>query len=147
MTTAALTVLEKNERGFYLMVEAGDVDWGNHQNNIDNSIGAVFSGEDAFKAIVKWVEENSNWEETQLIVTSDHGHMFFMDDVNAFNGNLKPMPEAEFKVLRDKVIAAKEAKRKKREAARKAKRKAAKEKAARKKAAENRVADKKAGTT
>ena len=145
MTSAALSVLEKNELGFYLMVEAGEVDWGNHQNNIDNSIGAVFSGDDAFKAIVKWVEENSNWEETQLMVTSDHGHLFFMDDVNAFNGKLKPLPDAEFKVLRDKRNAAKEAKRKKAEAAIKAKQGTAEEKAAAKKlAAEKRAAAKKA---
>ena len=130
MTSAALTVLEKNETGFYLMVEAGEVDWANHQNNIDNSIGAVFSGDDAFKTIVKWVEENSSWEETQVIVTADHGHLFFMDDVNAFNGKLKPMPEAEFKVLRDKFTAAKQAKRKKAQAALKAKQEAAKKKAA-----------------
>ena len=129
MATAALTVLEKNELGFYLMVEAGDVDWANHQNNIDNSIGAVFSGDDAFKAIVQWVEENSSWEETQLVVTADHGHLFFMDDVNAFNGKLKPLPAAEFKVLRDKHNAVKAAKRKKAEAAQKAKQKAATEKA------------------
>ena len=128
MASAALTVLEKNELGFYLMVEAGEVDWANHQNNIDNSIGAVFSGDDAFKAIVKWVEENSNWEETQLIVTADHGHLFFMDDVNAFNGKLKPLPKAEFKVLRDKLSAAKKAKRKKAEAALKAKQEAAQKK-------------------
>ena len=143
MTSAALTVLEKNELGFYLMVEAGEVDWANHQNNIDNSIGAVFSGEDAFKTIVKWVEENSSWDETQLIVTADHGHLFFMDDVNAFNGKLKPMPEAEFKVLRDKFNAAKKAKRKKAEAAQKARR-AAKAKAAGKEGAEKLAAEKKA---
>lgn len=140
MTSAALTVLETNELGFYLMVEAGEVDWANHQNNIDNSIGAVFSGDDAFKAIVKWVEENSNWEETQLIVTADHGHLFFMNDIDAFNGKLKPMPEAEFKVLRDKHIAAKEAKRKQAEAVLKAKQEAAREKAAREKAAAEKTA-------
>ena len=42
MTEAAISVLEQNERGFWLMVEAGDVDWANHNNNIDDSIGAVF---------------------------------------------------------------------------------------------------------
>ena len=126
MTSAALTVLEKNELGFYLMVEAGDVDWANHQNNIDNSIGSVFSGDDAFKTIVQWVEENSNWDETQLIVTADHGHLFFMDNVDAFNGKLMPVPAAEFKVLRAKLDAAKETKRKKAEAAKKAKQEKAK---------------------
>ena len=146
MTSAALRVLETNERGFYLMVEAGDVDKASHQNNIDNAIGAVFSGDDAFKVIVEWVEKNSNWEETQLIVTADHGHLFFMDDVNAFNGKLKPIPEGEFKVLRAKLQAAKEVERKRVEAAKKAKQEAAAKKAKRKAEQEN-AARKKAATS
>ena len=81
MTTAALDVLNTNEKGFWLMVEAGDVDWANHNNNIDDSIGAVFSGEKAFDAITDWVQDNSNWEETMLIVTSDHGHMMTVIDL------------------------------------------------------------------
>ena len=27
------------------------------------------------KAITDWVEANSNWDESLLIVTADHGHM------------------------------------------------------------------------
>ena len=57
------------------MVEAGDVDWANHDDNIDNSIGAVNSGDRAVKAITEWVEANSKWDESLLIVTADHGHM------------------------------------------------------------------------
>jgi len=147
MTSAALRVLETNELGFYLMVEAGDVDKANHQNNIDNAIGAVFSGDDAFKAIVEWVEKNSNWEETQLIVTADHGHLFFMDDVDAFNGKLKPIPEPEFKVLRAKQQAAKEAERKKAAVASRAKQEAAAAKKARQKAAREKTAKDKAATS
>ncbi len=79
MTTAALTVLEKREKGFWLMVEAGDVDWANHDNNIDNSIGAVVSGDEAVKVITDWVEKHSNWDETLLIVTADHGHYLVLD--------------------------------------------------------------------
>ena len=80
MTEAALTVLSTNEKGFWLMVEPGDIDWANHSNNIDNSIGAVFSGDKAFDVITDWVEKNSNWDETLLIVTADHGHMMNMCD-------------------------------------------------------------------
>lgn len=79
MATAALDVLGANEKGFWLMVEAGDVDWANHNNNIDDAIGAVFSGELAFDAITAWVEKNSSWEDTLLIVTADHGHMMTLD--------------------------------------------------------------------
>jgi alkaline phosphatase len=75
LTRAALTVLERNPHGLWLMVEAGDVDWANHDNNLDNSIGAVLSGDAAIKVITDWVERNSNWRESLLIVTADHGHM------------------------------------------------------------------------
>ena len=76
MTQAALTVLETNKKGFWLMVEAGDVDWANHANNIDNSIGAVLSGDDAFRTVTRWVDKKKFWDETVVIVTSDHGHYF-----------------------------------------------------------------------
>ncbi len=74
MTTAALTVLASDDKPFWMMVEAGDVDWANHDNNIDNSIGAVFSGDDAVRTITEWVETHSSWDESVLIVTADHGH-------------------------------------------------------------------------
>ena len=79
MTDAALKVLGKNPKGFWLLVEAGDVDWANHNNNLDDAIGAVYSGESAFDSITKWVEKKSSWEETLLIVTADHGHMMTLD--------------------------------------------------------------------
>ena len=79
MATAALTVLQKRDKGFWLMVEAGDVDWANHDNNIDTSIGATISGDKAVKAITDWVEKNSSWDETVLIVTADHGHYLVLE--------------------------------------------------------------------
>lgn len=79
MTASALSVLEQNDKGFWLMVEAGDVDWANHDNNLDNSIGAVFSGDAAVKTITDWVEKNSSWDETIMIVTADHGHFLVLE--------------------------------------------------------------------
>lgn len=80
MTSAALIVLGKNNnRGFWLMVEEGDVDWANHGNNLDASIGAVNSGDEAVKIITDWVEANSNWQESLMIVTGDHGHYLHLD--------------------------------------------------------------------
>lgn len=75
MTSTALKVLGKDNKRFWLMVEPGDVDWANHDNNLDNSIGAVNSGDAAVKVITDWVEQNSSWKESLLIVTADHGHM------------------------------------------------------------------------
>jgi alkaline phosphatase len=64
------------EKPFWLLIEAGDVDWANHDNNLDNSIGAVLSGDVAFRAVTEWVEENGGWKDTVVILTADHGHYF-----------------------------------------------------------------------
>lgn len=83
MTESALSILSQNKQGFWLLVEAGDVDWANHDNNLDNSIGAIKSGDDAFKVITDWVEKNSNWDETLVILTADHGHYLNIDQPEA----------------------------------------------------------------
>jgi alkaline phosphatase len=81
MTRAAITVLSAEKgRPFALFVEAGDVDFGLHDNNLDTAVGAVYSGDDAVKAIIEWVETHSNWDESVLIVTADHGHYLVIDD-------------------------------------------------------------------
>lgn len=80
MTGEALRVLERNPHGFWLMVESGDVDWANHANNIDNSIGAVLSGDAAFRTVIEWVERRNAWQETAIILTADHGHYLHLVD-------------------------------------------------------------------
>ena len=115
MTEAALTVLGQNKKGFFLCVEAGDVDWANHNNNIDDSIGAVFSGDDAFQTIVDWVEANSNWDETCLIVTADHGHMMTLDDPSVLTGERQPISEELFREQLEAERAKKKAQEKKKE--------------------------------
>lgn len=88
MTRAALKVLSaKPGRPFALFVEAGDVDFGLHANNLDSTIGAIYSGEAAVQAIIDWVEKNSNWDESALIVTADHGHYLVIDDAERLAGS------------------------------------------------------------
>ena len=84
MAVAALDVLAAKEKPFWLMVEAGDVDWASHGNDIDAAIGAVKSGDDAFRAITGWIEGHGGWDDTAVIVTSDHGHMFVLEKPEAF---------------------------------------------------------------
>ncbi len=79
MALAAMRVLDARSDRWWLMVEAGDVDWANHANNIDNSIGATISGDEAFKSVVDWVEQNRGWDQTALILTADHGHYLTID--------------------------------------------------------------------
>lgn len=95
LTEQALRVLEKDEDGFWLMIEAGDVDWANHANNLDNSIGAVLSGDAAFKAVVDWVENNSSWEDTVVILTADHGHYLNITTPEVLAEQKKQLPTAQ----------------------------------------------------
>lgn len=80
MTRAALRVLEQSIDGFWLMVEAGDVDWANHNNNLDSSVGSVLSGDAAFRVVMNWVDENEAWDHTAVILTADHGHYLVIND-------------------------------------------------------------------
>ena len=94
MTEAALRVLERNKKGFWLMVEAGDVDWASHDNNIDNCIGAILSGTAAFDVITEWVENNNAWKDTLVIVAADHGHLFNLRDIAPFSRAASVKPDA-----------------------------------------------------
>lgn len=88
MTKAALTLLSADPaKPFALFIEAGDVDFALHDNNLDNAIGAVHSGEDAVKAVIDWIEKQSDWNESALIVTADHGHYLVIDDPSALLGS------------------------------------------------------------
>ncbi len=87
MTEAALTVLARRpDQPFALFIESGDVDFALHANNLDNAVGAVYSGEDAVRTVIQWVEKNSNWDESLLLVSSDHGHYLVIDDAQAIAG-------------------------------------------------------------
>ncbi|MCA1685962.1 MAG: alkaline phosphatase [Planctomycetia bacterium] len=87
MTRAALTAITADPgRKFALFIEAGDVDFALHKNNLDNAVGAVHSGEDAVRVVIEWVEAHSNWDDSALVVTADHGHYLVLDDPAAIAG-------------------------------------------------------------
>lgn len=72
MSKAALNVLDNNENGFFLMIEGGAVDWAGHANQGGRLIEEEAAFNKAVEAVDAWVQKNSNWGETVLIVTGDH---------------------------------------------------------------------------
>ncbi len=72
MTVLGLKALSQNYNGFFVMIEGGAVDWASHDNNTIRMIEEMEDFNKAVEAAVKWVEENSSWDETLMIVTSDH---------------------------------------------------------------------------
>ena len=88
MSDAALRVLgAKPDQPFALFIEAGDVDFALHANNLDNAIGAIYSGEDAVRVVIRWVETYSNWDDSVLLVSSDHGHYLVVNDPQVLAGS------------------------------------------------------------
>jgi alkaline phosphatase len=72
MTRAALNVLDDDPDGLFLMVEGGAVDWAAHANESGRMIEEQIDFNHAVGAVMAWVEQNSDWIETLLIVTADH---------------------------------------------------------------------------
>jgi alkaline phosphatase len=92
MTRSALTVLAaKPGQPFALFVEAGDIDFALHDNNLDNAVGALDSGEAAIRVILDWIEKNDAWDDAVVIATADHGHYLVIDDPAALAGSAGPV--------------------------------------------------------
>lgn len=72
MTRAALNVLSNNPTGFFVMIEGGAIDWAGHDNHLGRMIEEQIDFNRTVEAVVDWVERYSSWEETLVIVTSDH---------------------------------------------------------------------------
>ena len=72
MSLGALNVLNQDEDGFFVMIEGGAIDWMGHANNMPRFIEEQTDFNLAIDAVISWVEENSSWDETLLIITADH---------------------------------------------------------------------------
>lgn len=72
MTKAAISIISQNREGFFIMVEGGAIDWASHDNYSSRMIEEHIDFNKSVRTAVEWVEENSNWEETMIIVTADH---------------------------------------------------------------------------
>jgi len=73
MTAAALTVLEKDRDGFFLLVEGSLVDKANHRNNYTMQLGEVLAFDETVAVVRDWImADRKRTDETLLIVVADH---------------------------------------------------------------------------
>ena len=88
MTNAALNVLDNDPNGFFIMIEGGAVDWTAHANESGRLIEEMDDFNRSIEAVIRWIDNDSNWNETLVIITADHetGHLTGPDsDSNNFN--------------------------------------------------------------
>ncbi|THD03886.1 alkaline phosphatase [Panacagrimonas perspica] len=69
MTEKAIRLLQRNKKGFYLMVEAGRIDHGHHAGNAYRALTETIALSNAVKRAQSLVGDD-----TLIIVTADHSH-------------------------------------------------------------------------
>lgn len=69
MTTKALDVLSRNERGFFLLVESGIIDWAGHDNDAGALLHEMLRFDETLKPLFEFAKKSP---ETLLLVTADH---------------------------------------------------------------------------
>lgn len=68
-TEIAIKKLSRNNKGFFLMIEGSQIDWGGHANDSDYVISEMIEFDDAVKAALNFAEKDKH---TLVIVTADH---------------------------------------------------------------------------
>jgi alkaline phosphatase len=68
-TAKAIEILSKNKKGFVLMVEGSEIDFGGHADNIDIIIGETLDMDRAVSRAYKFAKTNGK---TLIVVTADH---------------------------------------------------------------------------
>ena len=75
----AINCLSKNENGFFVMIENDMVDLGGHKNRVGRQIEEEIEFIKTVDSVIYWIEHNSSWDETLLIITADHETGFIAD--------------------------------------------------------------------
>ena len=99
MTTKAIEILRKEKKGFFLHVESGRIDHAHHAGNARRAL------EDAieFAKAIKAADDATDDNETLIIVTADHSHVFTIAGYphrgNPILGLSKGVPENDGEAL------------------------------------------------
>ncbi|WP_082686223.1 alkaline phosphatase [Bacillus coahuilensis] len=69
MAKESIERLEKNEDGFYLMIEASQIDWAGHDNDVISAMSEMEEYAELFEYLVEYAKEDG---ETLVVATADH---------------------------------------------------------------------------
>jgi alkaline phosphatase len=77
-TVAAIGILEKNSKGFFLMIEGSQIDWACHKNDLGQEIKEMLDFDQTVGAVLDFAQKDRN---TLVIITADHetGGMTILD--------------------------------------------------------------------
>lgn len=69
MTASAIKRLSKDKEGFFLMIEASQIDWAGHDNDIVGAMSEMEDFEKAYKAAIEFAKKDKH---TLVVATADH---------------------------------------------------------------------------
>lgn len=69
MTAKAVSILERNDQGFFLMVESGLIDWAAHDNDTGYMLHEMLKVDGVVEYLHEWAKDR---DDTLIIVTADH---------------------------------------------------------------------------
>lgn len=69
MTSKALDILSQDPDGFFLMIEAGQIDWAGHDNDAGSMLHEMLKFDETIQYVYDWIRERND---TLLVVTADH---------------------------------------------------------------------------
>lgn len=105
MTRFAIENLASRDTGYYLMVEAGRID---HAHHGTNALRALTDTQELSEAVAKAVEM-TNPEDTLILVTADHSHVFTIAGYpgigNPILGLAKPIDRETGKLSNEPLLA------------------------------------------
>ena len=104
MTSKAVEVLNKDEDGFFLMVEGSKIDWAAHANNTNGIVSEILAFDEAVKEAVEFAKADGN---TVVVVTTDHGNSGITIGSSYYNENLGSYDKATFEETTDNFKDAK----------------------------------------
>lgn len=87
MTKKALDVLSRDEDGFFLMIEGGQIDWAAHSNDAGQMLHELLKFDESVQAVYDWVKDR---QDTLVIITADHETGSF-----GFSYSRTNLPEAQ----------------------------------------------------
>jgi len=69
MSQKAIEILEKDEDGFFLMIESGLIDWAAHYNDTGTMLHEMLKMDDTLHYVLDWAKDR---DDTLIVVTADH---------------------------------------------------------------------------
>ncbi|GFS00841.1 alkaline phosphatase-like [Elysia marginata] len=76
MTKKAIEILQKDKKGYFLLVEGARIDFGHHANSAATAISETLELDQAVAAAVRMTNAGRRRQDTLILVTADHSHAF-----------------------------------------------------------------------